>query len=151
MSNGDAVSSRPRFESGLGFLLSRVGSIVDAAWNDVLAEHGLSNAQYNVLAVLAEFGSTSQGDLAKRVAVDPRNIVKTVALLTQRGYVSAEPMPTDGRAKALSITDAGRTVLETFATTLPAYRSELTRALSGFEQAELTRLLRKLYNDYTGS
>jgi MarR family transcriptional regulator, lower aerobic nicotinate degradation pathway regulator len=150
MSSRDAVSPRPRFESGLGFLLSRVGSIVDAEWNDVLAEHSLSNAQYNVLAVLVEFGPMSQGDVAKRVAVDPRNMVKTVAALTQRGYVAAEPIPADGRAKAVSITDAGHAMLEMFTNTLPAYRSKLTRALSGSEEAELTRLLRKLYTDYTG-
>ncbi len=144
------ASSRPRFESGLGFLLSRVGSIVDAAWNEVLAEHGLSNAQYNVLAVLAEFGSMSQGDVAKRVAVDPRNIVKTIAVLTQRGHIAAEPIPTDGRAKTVSITGAGRTMLATFTNILPPHRSKLTRTLSVTEEAELTRLLRKLYTDYTG-
>ncbi|PJJ63794.1 MarR family winged helix-turn-helix transcriptional regulator [Compostimonas suwonensis] len=152
MSNSDVESDagprRPRFESGLGFLLSRVGSIVDAAWGEVLAAHGLSNAQYNVLAVLAEFGTMTQGELAKRVAVDPRNIGKTVAALAERGVVSAEPIRTDGRAKAVTITDAGLAVLDTFVTALPPYRGKLTRALSATEEAELTRLLRKLYADY---
>ncbi len=149
MSNDETGFARPRFESGLGFLLSRVGSIVDAAWSGVLADRDLSNAQYNVLAVLSEFGTLNQGDLAKRVVVDPRNVVKTVAVLTDRGLVSAEPTRADGRAKAVSVTDAGRRVLDAFTDTLPARRGTLTRALSATEEAELTRLLRKLYRDYT--
>ncbi len=149
MSNDDPASRRPQFESGLGFLLSRVGSIVDAAWTEVLAEHDLSNAQYNVLAVLAEFGTMNQGNLAKHVAVDPRNIVKTVAVLTRGGFVSAESAHVDGRAKALSITDAGRAALDTLGSALPLSHRKLTRALSIAEQAELARLLKKLYADYT--
>ncbi len=149
MSIHEEMSLRPRFESGLGFLLSRVGSIVDSVWGDVLAKHDLRNAQYNVLAVLAEFGTLNQGDLAKRVAVDPRNIVKTVAVLTARGFVSAEPTRTDRRAKAVAITDTGRALLDTFTTRLATYRLNLTRTLSATEEAELTRLLGKLYVDYT--
>ncbi len=141
MSNDEAVPPRPRFESGLGFLLSRVGSIVDAAWSDVLSEHGNSNAQYNVPPVLAEFGSMSQGDLAKRVAVDPRNIVNTLAVVTVRGLVSAQPTGADGRAKVVSITAAGNAALVTFSMRLPPYRRRLTRALSAAEETELTRLL----------
>ncbi len=148
MSTDETDSRRPRFESGLGFLLSRVGSVVDSAWGEALAEHGLSNAQYNVLAVLAELGRLRQGDLAKLVAVDPRNIVKTVAALTRRGLAAAEPSPTDARVKTLAITDAGRGMLDAFATGLTPYRSRLTRALSPAETTELTRLLGKLYGDH---
>jgi DNA-binding MarR family transcriptional regulator len=143
-------SVRPRFESGLGFLLSRVGSVVDAAWSGVLAEHGLSNAQYNVLAVLAEFGAMTQRDAATRVAVDPRNIVKTVAALAGRGLVSTERAHTDGRAKSVRISGAGQDVLDGLAAALPSSRTTLTRALSAAEESELTRLLGKLYADYTG-
>ncbi len=143
-------AERPSFETGLGFLLARLGSMVESAWSEVLSEHDLTNAQYNVLAVLAEFGPQNQADVAKRVAVDPRNVVKTVAALTGRGLVSAEVTRADGRAKTLRITNPGRGALEAFTDQLPSQRSTFTRVLSPEEELELTRLVRKLYADHAG-
>jgi DNA-binding MarR family transcriptional regulator len=116
---------------------------------DVLRGAGLTNAQYNVLAVLAEFGPIAQSELAKRVVVDPRNIVKTVAALLARGLLASTTSQDDGRAKALRLTADGSALLSSLGNRAGHTHEGFTSGLSAEEQAELARLPQKMYSATT--
>ncbi|MFJ9821398.1 MarR family winged helix-turn-helix transcriptional regulator [Streptomyces sp. NPDC101151] len=87
----------------------------------------------SVLARLAGAGPESPGALAELERVRPQAMAGTLAGLEQRGLVSRSPDAADGRRAIVSITDAGRTILE-------ERRSEsvgrLARALDEFTPQE---------------
>ncbi|MFI1363514.1 MarR family winged helix-turn-helix transcriptional regulator [Streptomyces griseochromogenes] len=87
----------------------------------------------SVLARLAGTGPDSPGSLAELERVRPQAMAGTLAGLEQRGLVSRSPDAADGRRAIVSITDAGRAMLE-------ERRSEsvgrLARALEEFSPRE---------------
>jgi DNA-binding MarR family transcriptional regulator len=62
---------------------------------DRVAEIGASKAAYGVLAVIEEFGPSSQSDLGRRLGMDRRSVSEEVVSLEQRGFVSRGPDPAD--------------------------------------------------------
>ncbi|WP_317441507.1 MarR family winged helix-turn-helix transcriptional regulator [Streptomyces collinus] len=91
----------------------------------------------SVLARLAAAGPDSPGSLAELERVRPQAMATTLAGLEQRGLVSRTPDAADGRRAIVSITGAGRSVLE-------ERRSEsvdrLARALDEFTPQERAAL-----------
>ena len=66
----------------------------------------------SVLARLAGSGPDSPGSLAELERVRPQAMAGTLAGLERRGLVSRSPDAADGRRAIVSITDAGRAMLE---------------------------------------
>ncbi|MFC9284480.1 MarR family winged helix-turn-helix transcriptional regulator [Streptomyces collinus] len=91
----------------------------------------------SVLARLAAAGPDSPGSLAELERVRPQAMATTLAGLEQRGLVGRTPDAADGRRAIVSITEAGRLVLE-------ERRSEsvdrLARALDEFTPEERAAL-----------
>ncbi|MDX2592620.1 MULTISPECIES: MarR family winged helix-turn-helix transcriptional regulator [Streptomyces] len=91
----------------------------------------------SVLARLAAAGPDSPGSLAELERVRPQAMATTLAGLEQRGLVSRTPDAADGRRAIVSLTEAGRSVLE-------ERRSEsvdrLARALDEFTPQERAAL-----------
>ncbi|MFD9096708.1 MarR family winged helix-turn-helix transcriptional regulator [Streptomyces collinus] len=91
----------------------------------------------SVLARLAAAGPDAPGSLAELERVRPQAMATTLAGLERRGLVSRAPDAADGRRAVVSITAAGRSVLE-------ERRSEsvdrLARALDEFTPQERAAL-----------
>ncbi|MET8586534.1 MarR family transcriptional regulator [Streptomyces collinus] len=91
----------------------------------------------SVLARLAAAGPDSPGSLAELERVRPQAMATTLAGLERRGLVSRAPDAADGRRAVVSVTAAGRSVLE-------ERRSEsverLARALDEFTPQERAAL-----------
>ncbi|MBV2356258.1 MarR family transcriptional regulator [Streptomyces sp. J2-1] len=66
----------------------------------------------SVLARLNSGGPDSPGALAELERVRPQAMAATLAGLEQRGLVGRTPDASDGRRSIVSVTDAGRSVLE---------------------------------------
>ncbi|WP_333775874.1 MarR family winged helix-turn-helix transcriptional regulator [Streptomyces sp. IBSBF 3136] len=97
----------------------------------------LTLSEVSVLARLAAAGPDSPGALAELERVRPQAMATTLAGLEQRGLVSRAPDTADGRRAIVSVTGAGRGVLE-------ERRSEsvdrLARALDEFSPEERAAL-----------
>jgi DNA-binding MarR family transcriptional regulator len=52
------------------------------------------------------------GDLAAAERIAPSTLTRLVSVLEDRGYLLREPAPEDARAYLVTVTDAGRDVLE---------------------------------------
>lgn len=114
----------------------------------VTAEHAskalLTRADYLVLARLRLAGAMRPGDLAQQEGLDQSTLSRRIGALAERGYVSREADPDDGRAQLLQVTDAG----------LAAHDAEQARRVqlvtdavghwSSPDRAELSRLLHEL-------
>jgi len=99
------------------------------------------------LAVIERNGPARVTALAEAARVDASVVSRQAAQLEQAGLVERQPDPEDGRAQRLSITAAGREVLEDGRTKLAAI---VTERLAGWDPEELrtfTATLRRLVAD----
>ncbi len=99
----DAASDY-RLDDQIGHLLRRASQQASANLAERLADHGLTTAQYVVLARLAETGAASQNQLGRLVAMEPANIHGIVGRLGERGLVATESDPADRRRLLVSLT-----------------------------------------------
>ena len=76
-----------------------------------LARVGLTLPRARLVWVLHHDGPKSQRELADALGVTPRNVTGLVDGLTDTGFVTREPHPTDRRAFRVSLTKQGATVL----------------------------------------
>ncbi len=105
-------------------ILKTAGSLRKAA-ADVLGEHGLSPAQFNVLNLLSDQpAGMSAGALAEELVVDPSNITGLLKRMSRDGFVSTAPSPEDGRRLVVKLTAKGRARWQKAHT---AYAAELSR------------------------
>jgi len=118
-------------------LLSTAARLVEHAWNEKLADLGLTHAGVIALEVLEADGPMAQTVLAARARVQAQTMGKTLSRLEAHGHILRTRSQTDRRAHRVSISDLGRTAL--------AHAREIERTLAGdTEQTteELKELLR---------
>lgn len=84
---------------------------------------GLTPSQLSTLENVGKTGPVRLGDLAAAERVAPSTLTRLVNVLEERGYLMRQPSPGDARAYLVTITEAGRAVLERI-------REEATSALT---------------------
>jgi DNA-binding MarR family transcriptional regulator len=106
-----------------------------------VSQLGASKAAYGMLAVIEEFGPSSQADLGRRLGMDRRSVSEEAVALEHDGFVSRGPDPADSRRNRLEITAAGQTLLAQLESSFRAMQDELLASLSPKDRVELGRLL----------
>jgi DNA-binding MarR family transcriptional regulator len=101
------------------------------------AEIPLDRARYVVLRAVAESEPVRTTALAEHVGVDPSTMSRHVSVLDRAGYVSRAADPDDGRAQALTLTPAGREVMEK---ARAARHDLITDALADWDDVDRTHL-----------
>ena len=105
----------------------------------VQPEGELTLPETSALARLDRGGPATPGELAKLEQISPQSMGATLGALEERSLVARRPDPSDGRRAVLSLTDAGRQMLQDKRT---ARTQQLAQALSaGFTPAELGQLM----------
>jgi DNA-binding MarR family transcriptional regulator len=128
----------------LGFMLVRARAGVARLAAETLAPLEIDGRHYGVLAALAELGPVSQQTLADILCVDRSTMVGFVDELEARGYVRRGRNPTDRRAYAIDLTDAGQSVQREAATLLEGCERHYLDLLSPPERRQLFDLLGRL-------
>src|SRR5580704_10748867 len=80
--------------------------------NDCFARDGVTADQFVLLAALADSDAVTQQELVRRVSSDPNTVRAMLLLLEDRGLVSRERHPADGRARCVTMTAKGRQVFK---------------------------------------
>jgi DNA-binding MarR family transcriptional regulator len=93
-------------------------------------------SEVSVLARLDRDGAASPGVLADAERVRPQAMATTLAALEERGLVRRRPDPADGRRAVLTITQAGRKVIND-------RRSEIVRRFTEVLETEFTAAERR--------
>jgi DNA-binding MarR family transcriptional regulator len=102
------------------------------------SDRGITVSQVAMLQRLVERGAMSASDLAASEHVTQQAIAQRLDLLKPTGYVELTPDPQDRRRKLVTITDAGRALLDTLAV---ASEEWLARAIAAtVEKDELETL-----------
>jgi DNA-binding MarR family transcriptional regulator len=95
-----------------GRLLTTAARLVEHAWNERLVDIGVTHAGVIALGVLADQGAMTQAGLAQIVRVQAQTMGKTLARLESRGHVTRVRNDLDRRSHMVSISPAGREVLD---------------------------------------
>jgi DNA-binding MarR family transcriptional regulator len=98
-----------------------------------LVPHGLSLAQFEVLARLHFDGPMNQNDLAQLLLVTKGNVCGLIDRLETAGLVERRADPADRRANRLLVTERGTTLL---AASLPDHLAIIRERLGGLSEAE---------------
>jgi DNA-binding MarR family transcriptional regulator len=131
--------------NGPGFLLSRVGTAVQAGFKDVLSAWGIRPLQFLVLVALGSRPRSSQQDLCRALGIDSGNMVELIDALEGLGYVLRATDAQDRRRRVVSITEIGRGALAEMRAAIAAFDSQFLSPLNASERKELVKLLAKLY------
>ena len=113
----------------------------------VLAPHGLTQGEFDVLSALRRSGSAdglTPGALAAGVLVSSGGMTKRLATLERAGWITRRRSPRDGRSVRAVLTPSGRRRLDAL---LPAYFAAEAEVLDGLDAAErddLANVLRDL-------
>jgi DNA-binding MarR family transcriptional regulator len=119
--------------------LIRTAAVVTSLHDEASREQKLSAAGRQLLAVLEGAGEPlSPTDISERLMVTTASITSLVDTLERRKFVKRSPDPDDRRRILVTITPAGRKVVDQF---LPEIVALQTAALDGISEADRKRLV----------
>jgi DNA-binding MarR family transcriptional regulator len=139
-----ADSLHPALVRNTGYLISRLGYYASRRFADRLATVGLTPRMWGAMNMLEFEGDVSQQQLGRAVGMDPSSVVSTIDELEAKGWVERRRHPTDRRAYALHITDAGHETLTRARQLAGGAQNELLAPLDAAERAQLHDLLLRL-------
>jgi DNA-binding MarR family transcriptional regulator len=134
----------PALIRNTGYLLSRLGFIGSRQFAELLATVGLTTRTWAAMNALDHEGDVTQQQLGRAIGMDPSSMVSTIDELESQGWVERRRHPTDRRAYALHITDAGRATLTNARRLARGAQNELLAPLDDAERAQLHDMLMRL-------
>ena len=123
------------------FLLSDVARTMRTYIDPRAREHGMTRAQWGVLARLERREGMTQAEMAEALEIQPISLVRLIDRLCLHGLVERRPHPRDRRANRLYLTAKGRA---TFTRLIPLGRAVAGEILAHLGEAEVADLLQKL-------
>jgi DNA-binding MarR family transcriptional regulator len=127
-----------------GFLLQRAHRRLRAAHNEALRPLGLTIAHVAVAGLLADGGDLSQRQLLEIMDADKSTMVNLIDELESQGLVERRRHPSDRRAHAVHLTEAGRRRLVTIGELVSRIEDDFLAPLSTAERNRLKALLRRV-------
>ena len=147
---GKKRGALPLYESGeelrvrMWVQLIRTFFLMQKKVSALLANHGLTIAQFDVLATLHWSQGITQQELAEKLLVTKGNVCGLIDRLEDIGWVERRADPSDARARRLHLTATGRQTIEAVFPEHDAEVVSLTKALSDGDNATLRGLLWQL-------
>jgi DNA-binding MarR family transcriptional regulator len=127
--------------------VSRLARELEQRLEAVYREHGLESGWHDVLATLRRTGAPFRlrpTDLTDATMLTSSGTTKRLDRLEQAGLIAREPDPDDRRGTLISLTPAGRRLIDKVTEAHLANEKRLVGALTAAERRQLADLLRKL-------
>lgn len=126
-----------------GYVARRLHQAYVAAWVR-LVDPILTGPQFAVLTAVNAYPGAEQGSLASSVALDRSTMASIVRRLEDRGLITRETPPEDGRKRLLYLTETGRATLRDADRRARELDVLLMKGYEADRQAELLRELTAL-------
>lgn len=126
----------PELAEKLAVQVLRTGHALVRASRRVFRRHGISEAQFNVLNILASppgGAGLSQREISDILVVDRSNVTGLLDRMEAAGWVRREAVPGDRRAWRVRLTAAGRRLWQSC---LPDYQRALTEVTAPLRATE---------------
>ncbi len=131
--------------------ITRLARHLDRARRTAFAAHELEAWEFDVLAALRRSGEPYQlspGQLLTQTLVTSGTMTNRIDRLAERGLVRRLPDPADRRGVLVSLTPAGRSVVDAALADLLTQERALLAALPTADRHALARLLRQLITPF---
>lgn len=139
-----------RLDSYLPYRLSvasnAVSGLIARAYQD---RFGLTIPQWRLIAVLAEDGGVTQGQIVTRTFMDKVTVSRAAQGLASRRLIGRSEHHADGRSHVLTLTPEGRRLYADIAPLALAYEAALIAGLTPDEVGMMRRLLMRLQTTAT--
>jgi DNA-binding MarR family transcriptional regulator len=127
--------------------ITRIAALVEQSMDQAFKPHGLTSADFIVLAALRRAGKPYQltpTALSRSMMVSSGGTTKRLDRLETKHLIRREPDPTDRRGTLITLTDTGLTTIDTVETEHVQNEKRLLAPLPRNDRATLSRLLREL-------
>jgi DNA-binding MarR family transcriptional regulator len=124
--------------------LMATARLVRTAFDARLASLDLNLTQASLLGYIAEFGATTQTDLADHLGIGRAQIGSVIDRLEGRGLVERRPRPDDRRVWLVAITEAGTAMAGRIAEVDAVLRAELRHGIGREERQALAWVMTRL-------
>ena len=125
--------------------VSRLARELEARLEPVYKAHGLEPGWHDVLATLRRSGSTLRPtDLTNATMLTSSGTTKRLDKLEQAGLIARSADPGDRRGTLITLTDAGRALIDTLTEAHLENERRILAGLGEADQRRLADLLRKL-------
>lgn len=144
----------PNLDLEVEGIVDRMGGLsrrIRRSLNAVIAEHGLTYQEWDVLGALRQAGPPfrrSAGSLAKRTDLSSGAMTSRLDRLEKAGLVRRLPDPDDRRGVIIELTKAGEKKWLETAQVQAAYENLIGAALNKREKEQLNSLLRRLMIEF---
>lgn len=131
-------------ENYLAALLARASLLISSEFHEVVRAHGLSVAQWRILASLSDGQAISTGRLAQIVLAKQPTVTRQLDRMQAKGYIERLEQGSDRRFTWVRITSSGQEVVGTLVALARAHEAKVL-APFGLEDAEaLKKILRQI-------
>lgn len=149
MSRADAAGGAPRqvlreFSRSLPMLLLRAHQAVMAEFRPVLRAHGITEQQWRVLRALSTAPNLRAAALSRLTFVSGPSLTRIVKALDERGLARRRAESEDQRAASISITEAGRRLIDRVAPESEARYRSIAERIGAEDTARIYELLTRL-------
>ena len=129
----DELFARRPMGMRMAMVVRQWRSIIDHAITDT----GLTQSSWTVLMQLLQFGdNVSVSELAEVQGIELPPLMRTLTLLEQQGYLLRTVSPYDKRIRLLTLTDEGRSVLQTLNQVIEVFQA---RVSTGIPAADIVK------------
>ena len=132
-------------ELALPYLLARAGTRMGQAFSKELRRFDVSLTEWRVCAALHHAPHQRLSQLAEHTSAEPSTLSRLVDGLLQRGLLVRDRSDEDGRALALSLTDAGRDLTLRIIPLAQLFERVALGGLSSAQADALREMLRSVY------
>lgn len=131
-----------------GFLIRRLHQISVSIFDETCSSVStpITQVQYAALSAIQARPDIDQATLAGLIAYDRVTIGGVLERLVQKKLVERSVSHSDRRARVLTITDQGNSLLTELNSTVPTVQSTLLQGLTPEERTTFTQLLQKATN-----
>ncbi|RVU15391.1 MarR family transcriptional regulator [Streptomyces antnestii] len=145
---------RPDIDTGPMEVIGRINrcaALLQQAEDAPLRHAGLTRAEFDLLGALRRTGhELTPGDLARETFSSGAAVTKRLKQLQERGLVDRRGDTRDRRVSHLSLTDAGRELVDALLPDQLAYETTVLSGLEATGQQQLSALLAELLGQLEG-
>lgn len=129
----------------LPYRINLLGRLISDSLSNIYREtFDISVAQWRVLVWLNRYNNLYAKDLSAYTHMDKTQVSRLIRQLEQRGFVSRQIGEADQRYQLLSLTEAGKTLLDELIPQALKWEKRLLASLSIREYQQLTAIIEKL-------
>ncbi len=128
----------------LGYLLRQAAGAFRVRLERAMADLDVTQPQFAVLTMLANYPGLSNADLARLALLTPQTVSVIVSNLERGGAIARRPHPVHGRIQHIELTGKGKHLLAQCGEHVRAVEQDIVNGLSADEETVVRRWLARV-------